>query len=766
MNPADLANPLIDTANRRYFFFSSACRPFGMVNLSPDTVPEGAWTGGYRYNVPFAAWFSHVHGWQMAGIPILPTTGFMRGPEGSEAYHSHFSHRTEVVQPGYHRLELERYRISAELTATTRVGFHRYTFAEEDTAYILLDLGAEIGQSEIAEFSIEKKGDRAFDGWVENAPTRRRPKPLRIYFVIESVSDIEELGGWDAEGGSLSGERITVARDGDEGTAGGGAYFKLPVGKGEQLLLKVAISFTGVEGARKNMDAEAANRDFDSVRKEAWREWPEVLGGIEVSGGTHAQQVKFYTDLYHALCGRRRVCDVDGSYIDNTGEKPRVRSVPSDGEGKPVYEHHSTDGFWGAHWTINVLWPLLYPRATWNFCNTFMSVYRDGGLVPRGIAGGNYSFVMVGAGSTSLLVSAIQKNIGTYDLEEVYEALRKNHMPGGLMSKSGYEHRTCVGGGLEYYMERGYIPERIEADGIHRDGAGMTLEYAYYDWCLAQLAKKLGKKDDYETLMKRAGNYRNVYDAESGFMRPRDFDGSFIPDFDPFSKFGFVEANGWQSLWQVPQDPMGLAELMGGPRIFAQRLDEQFERASESGFVAPASKHWQVYINYGNQPSTHMAHLFNYVGAPWLTQRWVRRVYETAKSDITPQGGYGGDEDQGLMGSLNAFMAIGLFSMRGGCEEDPVYEITAPVFECVVIHLDPKYYPDADKPFVIEAPGASGSMRYIRSAELNGRTLNGPWFRHSELAKGGTLRIYLGEEPNTLWGADPGDVPPSMIHGL
>ena len=761
MNPASLVNPLIDTANRRYFFLSTACRPFGMVNLSPDTVPDGPWTGGYRYNVPFVSWFAHIHPWQMAGIPVLPTTGRMRGPEGSAEYRSHFSHRTEIAEPGYHRLELDRYGIIAELTATVRVGFHRYTFHANDTAYLLFDLGAEIGPAEIDEFVFERVTNLRYTGYVVDAPTMRRPKPVRIYFALELDTPPDFHGGWNNDGDEQTGD--VSGRD-------GGAYIKLTVVAGQSLLMKLAISYTGIEGAIKNLEAELPHWDFDAVRKDAFDEWNEALSVIEVEGGTREQQVKFYTDVYHALCGRRRVCDVDGSYIDNTDaaytDSPRVahqskiRTVPSseDRPNEPVYEHHNTDAFWGSQWTINVLWPLIYPKATWNFCNTFLDVYRNGGLIPRGMAGGNYTFVMVGAGSTGLFVSAALKGIGQYDLEEVYAGLKKNHEPGGLMSKSGYEHLSCVGGGLEYYIDRGYIPEGIEADGIHRDGAGMTQDYAFYDWCLAQLARKLGHAKDYSRYIQRARSYRNVYNSENGFVQPRDFNGDFISEFNPFSKLGFVEANGWQSLWNVPHDVMGLADLMGGADRFISRLNEQFELASEFDFVAP-EKHSDVYINYGNQPSTHMAHLFNYVGAPWLTQKWVHEVMQAAKSDITPFEGYGGDEDQGLMGSLNALMAIGLFSMRGGCDEDPVYEITTPIFDRTVIHLDPEYYPGGDT-FVIEATGAG--KRYIQSAELNGRPLFRCWFRHSDLSSGGTLRLVLGDEPNKSWGSNPEELPPSM----
>lgn len=758
-DPVDWVDPLIDTASRRYFFFSSACRPFGMVNLSPDTVTAGAWTGGYRYDVRSICWFSHVHAWQLAGIPVLPVTGQMKGHLGAEQYKSRFSHERETVQPGYHLVVLEDYGIKAELTATDRVGFHRYTFPRTDSASILFDLGATIGPTEISDCSISRVSDTRLEGYVENDATKRRPKRTRIYFVADLSRPCTDFGGW--KHGELLPSTDTTPTD-TVGGEGSGAFVSFKTADGEAIMLKLAISYCSVEQAHLNLEAELAHWDFDRVREQSRSVWNNWLGRIDVQGGTDSQRTKFYTDLYHALLGRRRVSDTNGKYSDMTGEAQRIRQIPLAEEGKPRYEHHNSDAFWGAQWTINVLWPLVCPEITRNFCHTFMDMYRNGGLIPRGPSGGNYTFVMIAATSTPLFVSAYRKGIRSFDAEAAYEGMKKNHSPGGLMSKAGYEHHTCRGGGIEFYIERGFVPEGLEPESkaSHLDGAGMTLEYAYHDWCLAQMADALGRMQDRSLYMKRAHNYRNLWDPDIGFMRPRNGDGSWLDDFDPKSPTGWVEASGWHYLWWVPHDVKGLVDLMGGRETFVRRLNELFEKAKAKNFVAPHGRHHENYIEYGNQPCTQSAHLFNFAGAPWLTQKWVREVMAHAKADITPYGGYGGDEDQGLMGSLNVLMALGLFQMRGGCESDPVYEITSPLFDRATIRLSSEYY--RGDTFVIETVNNSEKNIYIQAAELNGAPWHRPWLRHSDIVAGGTLRIWLGPRPNTKWGSRSEDAPPSM----
>lgn len=751
--PVFLVDPFIDTANRRFTYFASACRPFGMVSLRPDTrATGGTWEAGYRYTDDTICWFSHIHSFQLAGIPVLPITGSLPNPLTPDMYRSGFSHDQETAEPGYYSVFLEDYNVQVELTATQRVGFHRYTFPDSETSYILFDLGHEIGPNTILDCGIRMISDTILEGYVISDETGRRPKPAPIFFVAEFDKPFEAFGGWKEE-------KTTEGIEQFSGT-GMGAYVRFGATQDEVIQMKVAVSYCDVQQARLNLNSELSHWDFDQVRYEALQEWNSMLKRIQIEGGTDAQRIKFYTDLFHSLKGRRRVSDVDGKYSDFTREARVIRQIPLDGNGRPRYHHHCFDALWGAQWSLDTLWPIVYPEITRDICNTLVDMYKNGGLIPRGPSGGNYTFVMISPGSTHFLVSAYMKGIRDFNIGEAYRGMVKNHLPGGLMSKAGYEHETCIGGGVEYYMSRGYVPLGIVAEASHVKGASQTLEYSYHDWCLAQMASALGQENHYQYLMNRARNYINLYDTQTGFMRPRLMDGSWLEPFDPSDVIGWVEGNGWHYLWHVPHDVQGLIDLMGGREEFTQRLNAQFESAEESNFLAPD---WYAqdfgYVDYGNQPCTFLAHLFNYSGAPWLTQKWVRSVLERAKSDTTPFGGYGGDEDEGLMGSLNVLMAIGLFSVNGGCSIDPVYEISSPIFDRITVRLNPRYY--SGDTFVIETINNQPGNIYIQSATLNGIPLNRPWFHHSELAQGGVLRITLGPEPNLDWGSNPEDTPPS-----
>lgn len=739
--PVDWVDPLIDTANRRFFFLTSASRPFGMVNLSPDTrVGNDAWKSGYRYTDEHIHWFSHIHAWQLCGVPVMPTLGEMRGALGSDGYKSRFRHDTEIAQPGYHAVSLDDYGIRAELSATTRVGFHRYTFDKAGRAWILLDLPAAI-MLPMSDCSVAQTGPAEFSGYVENDATRRRPKPTKVFFAVQCEESPAECVCWSGgEVAPLQGEKRNS-----------GIALGYDVQAGDVLQLRVGISYCGIEYAKDNILKEGNHWDFDVVRSDARNEWNNYLSRIEVEGGTDEQKTKFYTDLFHALKGRRRVSDAGGTYMDMTGEQPRVRNIELDENGAPLYEHHNSDAFWGAPWTINTLWPIVYPKIAHNFCNTLIDMYKNGGLIPRGPSGGNYTFVMTAPTSTTFLVSAWKHGVRSFDIETAYEGMLKNHGPEGLMAKAGYEHNSFKGGGAEYYLERGYVPQGIEADAFHVHAAAtMTLEYAYHDWALAQLARDLGRDADYNRLMTRSKNYRSLWDPETSYMRPRTMDGDFISDFDPMDAEGWCEGNGHHYRWYAPHDVKGLAELFGGDDVFIRELDNLFRSAESHDFFAPHGSHEKGYIDYGNQPCTYLAHLFNHAGAPWLTQKWVRRVMRAAKSDITPYGGYSGDEDQGHMGALNVLMAIGLFDLCGGCEPEPILELSSPIFDRVTIHLDPDYHSGGF--FTIETMNNGPGDRYIQSAELNGQLLVNAWFPFRDFAAGGALKIKLGSEPSKAWG--------------
>ena len=534
--------------------------------------------------------------------------------------------------------------------------------------------------------------------------------------------------------------------------------------------MKVAISYVSEEQARINLTTELPHLDFEKCVQDSHTDWNRWLSKIEIEGGTAIEKGRFYTDLWHALQGRRIISDVNGKYSDMTSPERLMKQIPLNANGKPKFNHHNSDSFWGAQWTINTLWHLVYPEVTESFVNSMVMMYQDGGLIPRGPAGGNYTYVMTGASTTPFIVSAYLKGIRGFDIEKAYEGLRKNHFPGGMMSKAGYEHNTFKGGGIEYYLERGYVPHPLGKIkyGFHQDGSTQTLEYAYQDYSLAQLAQKLGKMDDYHLFMKRAENYKNVWNPEIGWMWNRTMDGKWGKPVDILRyDNGWEEGNAAQYTWFVPHDVQGLINLMGGNESFTQKLNSAFEKAQKHDFVSGKSHDKEtleelrkVYINYGNQPSIETAHLFNFAGSPWLTQYWSRQIINKVYSGISPEYGYSGDEDQGLMGSLAVLLKTGIFSTNGGTTPKPFYEISSPLFNKITFHLNPKFYKGGT--FVIEAKNNSSQNVYIQSANLNGKSLNSPWMWHKTVVDGGKLILNMGEKANKQWGSKQSDAPMSM----
>ena len=751
--PVDCVDPLIDTAKPkvRWVFTVFTARPFGMVRLGPNTDPVGTWGSGYRYNTDRIVNFSHIHAWQLSGVPVMPA---LRPPGGGDTG-SRYRHETETAKPGYYDVLLDDLGIRVELTATDRVGFHRYTFPSDSDRFLTFDLGSELGPCEMSDAFVRRVTDTEIEGYVENEVTARRNKRTRIHFVarlskriqaFEGLVDGQPVGTRDGVGGK--GCRAVIQCDGSGSST---------------VLLKIAISYVSTTQARLNLETELPGWDFDVIANESRGCWNRLLGRIGVEGGTRDRRTKFYTDVWRALVGGHIVSDVDGRYCDRTGPEAVVRRTPLDVAGEPKYPMVcGQDGFWHAQWSLSLLYSLAYPDLMSHYSNYLVEFGKNGGMIPRGPSEGQYTFVMLGASSTPWLVSAYMKGIRSFDVQAAYKGMRRNAFPGGLMSKAGYEFDSCEGGGIEFYIERGYIPDKRRVPGaIHVDGAAETLEYAYQDWCLAQLAKALGRVEDYALFIERSRNYRNLFDRESGFMRPRTSDGSWMTPFDPLSLLGWCEANSWQYTWHVPQDILDLVWLMGGPEAFVEKLDEGFRQAESMDFYAPKPdlKRDAATINYGNEPGRFVAHLFIHAGAPWLAQKWSRRVLDRTFSSVEPLG-YCEDDDQGKAAATSALLALGLFDVRGGAAREPVYEITAPVFDRVTIDLDPQYY--AGERFQILTDGDATNNEYIQSASLNGQPLLRSWFYHREFAEGGTVELKLGSEPNKSWGSSREDAPPSM----
>jgi len=745
-DPVDQVYPFLDTENSRWFYFSSASRPFGMVNLSPDMAIDGAWNSGYRYQEDSIKFFSHIHAWQLSGVPVMPTTGTFKGHLGPESYQSSYSHDDETVFPGYHQVKLKEYGINVELTSTTRVGFHRYTFEKKDNHSILLDLGTVLGPSATKYGHVNQLSNTEISGYSLMAKTIRRPKDTHVYFHIQLKDAFKEMGSW--QDGKLQGTTKTF--DG----ANGGIYLTLNEST-EPVLMKVGISYVSAEQAKINIDEELDHWDFDKTVEASKEEWNSMLGRIEIWGNTEKQQRRFYTDLWKSLQGRRIISDVNGKYSDMTGDQARIGQIPLNEQGKPRFNHFNSDSFWGAQWTITSLWGLVYPEIAEQFVNSMLLMYEDGGFVPRGPSGGNYTHVMTGASSTPFIVGTYMKGIKGFDIDKAYEGMKKNHMLGGTMGRAGYEHTTVKGGGLEYYIDRGYIPFPMDTIkwGGHQDGAGQTLEYAYQDWCLAQMAKELGKQADHQLFMGRSKNWRHLFDEETKWIRPKQLDGDWRTPFDPYDyNGGFVESNAAQGTWYVPHDLIGLAQLMGGADAAADKLNSSFETAAKLEFTSGKSHakeldevYRRIPINYGNQPSISTAFVFNHIGKPWLTQYWSREIVEKVFGDLSPKFGYSGDEDQGLMGSLAVLMKLGLFEMKSGAEQTPKMDIGSPIFDKITLHLNKDYYQGEAIEIVVD--DNSVENYYIQNIMWNDVPLNEMQINHNQLTAGGILRLQMGKHP-------------------
>lgn len=763
-NPADYVDPMIGTSTSRWMLYPGPSMPFGMVKLSPDNQNQG-WKAGYEYTIDNVAGFSHIHSWVMGGVLVMPTTGGLQTEPGDqdrpdEGYRSRIRHETESARPGYYSVVLDDYNIVAELTATTRAGVHRYTFPESDSARILFDLkipteyGFEqdwasvrrVNYREIEGFSKQ----HTYDGFSNLF------NDYTVHFVAQFSKPFDTLGGW--EGNKVYRDVTQVYGHGDTG-----AFVTFVTAASEEIVVKVGISLVSIEQARLNLEKEtdAYGFDFDAAADNAYNVWNDLLSLIEVEGGTETDRIKFYTNFYRSYAARTIWSDVNGKYVDMCEQVRRLDDPES-----PVY---GCDAFWNTFWNLNQLWALATPDVANQWVRSLLEIYDKGGWLPKGPTGIEYSSIMVASHEVPLIVSVFQKGIRDYDVEKAYEAVRhvqttpgRAHDCGGLVGNRN----------LKAYMEHGFVPhwegERSHHFGDENEGpVSNTLEYCFDDWNVAQMAKALGKRDDYEYFTDRASNYRNVFDAETGYVRPKFANGEWAPldgviaeknESFGWNGTGFVEGNSWQYTWFVPHDLAGLIELMGLDE-FNRRLEEGFVQSRKSNFNAEGDLFYNYPINHGNQPNMQAAYLFNYSGMPWKTQYWAREIMDLYYGD-DPGDGWPGDEDQGQMGAWYVMSAIGLFQMDGGGSVDPFYEIGCPIFDKVTIHLDPEYYPGGT--FVIEAPGASRENRYVRSAMLDGEPLNRPWFYHRDLVDGGTLRLEMGPEPNESWGSAPEHAPPSM----
>lgn len=724
-------DPYIETNRGRYFFFVTGSTPFGMIGAAPHTRNKNQNGGGYNYNEKEILGFGQIHDWMLSGIEIMPSVKTVDPTKGENGWKSEFKHDDEIVQPGYHRVFLQDHKIRVDQTSTDRVSFYKFQYLQDSDARIIINLGGHLANSTMENAVVKRISDTEIEGSFSS--TKRYwggPKDVKMFFVIRFDKPIHNLESWMGSSHAeniheVSGDSLVIA-----------ASYKLS--KGSTVQMKVGFSYTNIANARKNLEAECDHWDFNTVQKQSQDTWNKWLGKIEVKGGTADQQVKFYTDLWHVLLGRHKINDVSGDYPDRTTGKRdgnftdavfKIKTIPKDDNGKPLFNMYNSDALWLTQWNLNILWGLAWPELMDDFSASMIEYANNGYMLPRGPSGGGYSYIMTSCPASNMIISAYMKGIlKKTNHKHAYEVIKRNHLPGGMLGSAEE---------INFYTKNGYWP----------NNAGISIEASFQDWGIAQMAKKLGIKKDVNFFSKRAGGWKKLFDTDQKFLFPKNEKGEFIHR-DPLNGSGWVEANAWQATWGLSHALPELVKMMGGQDTFTNRLNYAFEQSRKSDFVYGYT---EGYVSYANQPGCSNAHVFSYAGKPWLTQYWVRRVQEQAYGGVTPDLGYGGhDEDQGQMGGVSALMAIGLFNVVGNQSINPVYEITSPVFDEIVIHLDEKYY--SGKEFKIITHNNGKGMDFIQKARINGNELNDFWFEHETFRKGGTLELWMGDQPNKSWG--------------
>lgn len=752
-NYTSKVNPFVETTCGRYFYFITGCQPQGMIGAAPMTRNKNQGGGGYNYNDSHILGFPQIHAWMLSGLTFMPASAKTDPRDGENGWKSEFSHSGEIARPGYHRLYLEDHGVWVEQTATQHTSMYRMKYTDDTEAALLFNLGGFVGTSTMVNARVEAVSDSRLEG--EFATVGRLwggPDSVKVYFVAEFDRPFDRLDSWSPEGvnegvRSFASHYASTARNSgmsyhDAPSTGMSAKFN--VGKGEALCVRMAISYVSIENAAENLREESYGHDFDELQALSEQEWNEWFGKIDVKGGTPQQQVKFYTDLWHTLLGRHKINDVNGEYPDRTrggridGKNVinpdfRVGRIPAGADGRSRFNMYNSDALWLTQWNQNTLWGLAWPGLLDDFCASMIEYGNNGDLIPRGPCGGAYSFIMSGCPATSMITSAYQRHIcHKWNPKQAYKLLCRNHEAGGML---GFNYETE----FDFYTRNGYAPER----------GGVTVQWAFEDWALGQMAKAMGKTKDARKYIGRSQGWVKCIHPDLHLLLPLKKDGTWLHT-DPLSGWGFEEANSWQTTFGLSHDIPGLTQAMGSGDTLCDMLNYAFEQSVDGDFVAG---YGSGYVSYANQPGLSSAHVFSHAGKPWLTQYWVRRVKEQAYGSISPAKGYGGhDEDQGQMSGVSALMAIGLFSINGGSAIDPYYEITSPVFDEISIKLDNDYY--SGKEFRIKVHNNSSENCYIQRAELNGQRHDSFRLPHEAFAQGGLLELWLGDTPNEQWGTN------------
>lgn len=733
-DPSRHVNVFIGTGGHGHTY-PGATLPHGMVQLSPDTFDSGwDWCSGYHYSDSSIMGFSHTHlsgtgVGDLLDVLVMPGTGPAKTEPGTrenpeQGYRSRFSHQDETAVPGYYSVLLKDYNIKAELTATERAGFHKYTFPASDSSHFIVDLAhANGGPQRVTEAELKFVGDstvtggRRVNGWAKGRYIYFAMKFSKPFGKSEIIADGKTL---DAALREAKGKSVKAL-----------VHFKTTAG--EVIQVKVGLSAVSVEGAMKNLETEIPDWDFAKVEAKAKESWKKELSRAAIETKDEKRAQIFYTALYHTMLAPTLFDDVDGQYrgMDNA-----VHTMKS-GE-----HNYSTFSLWDTYRALHPLYTLMQQDRLPGLLNCLI---RMGEESPAGVPiwplQGRETFCMTGYHSAPVIAEAMMKGIKGVDYERAYAKLYQRAMVD--------DYR-----GLGYYRKLGYIPSDKE-----EESATKTLEYSYDAWSVAQIARELGKMGEYEKLLGQAGNYRNLWDKSTGFVRPRLENGEWAGPFDPkttgVSKKwrDFTEANSWQATWGAQQDPKGYINLLGGRQAFIDKLDALFTQSTETVGEKVADMTGLVgQYAHGNEPSHHIAYLYSYGGAPYKTQERVRYLLDHLYGN-TPDDGVSGNEDCGQMSAWYVISALGFYAV------DPAsgnYVFGTPLFDRATIDMG------SGRKLVVEAVRKSADEKYIQSVTLNGKPYEKAWFPHSAIANGGKIVFRMGAEPNKQFASAVEAAPPSM----
>ncbi len=733
----DSVDPFIGTGGEGHTF-PGAVVPFGMIQLSPDTQIKPRkdaydWAAGYRYDDSTIIGFSHTHfsgtgHSDLGDVLLMPIAGDAKLERGDTAkpgsgYHSRFKHEDEKSQPGYYAVTLDDYGIRAELTASERVGVHRYTFPKGKPAHVLVDLRTSMydypGKTLWSRLRVRADGTvtgfRETRGW---APGRQ------LYFAMRFSKPLSGHALHDTEqnvaykGFPPPGEKDPGRRAQTEGRELVGVL-DFAQAQGAQLVVKVSISPVSEDNAIANLDAEMPGWDFDAMRVKAKAAWTQALSAIDVDA-PEPMRKSFYTAMYHTLMGPSLFMDSDGRY---RGPDNAVHQAKG-------FRNHSTFSLWDTYRALHPLLTLIQPpQRTNDFVNSLLAARRDSpyGVLPVWAFHGLETWCMIGYHAVPVIADAYMKGIRGYDADEALAA---------MVASASYGPYD----GIAQYMELGYVP--IDEEG---EAASKTLEYAFDDWTIARMADTMGRKDVAAQFGERAGNWQHAFDAKTGFMRARKRDGGFREPFDPTaSGYGsdYTEGNAWQYSWYVPQDVAGLGRALGGEQKLIDKLDQVFDAKVDPKIFEHMEDITGLigWYAHGNEPSHHVAYLYAYAGQPWRTQERLKQIMD---SQYAPRpDGLAGNDDLGQMSAWFVFTALGFYPVAPGSNQ---YVIGRPFLPRAVLNL-----PNG-KRFAVIAEGLDDAHTYIGSATLNGKPLPRAYLEHGEIMAGGELKFTMQAQPNKEW---------------